>query len=401
MPATSPPRLSTVATDAELASCVAAAAGAKRVGVDVEASGMFTYRARICTVQLAWEEGSAVVIDALSVSLGGLAALLGRDGPIKIVHDVAFDARLLAEVGLPLDNVHDTALAARMLGRTATGLASLLDSELGVRITKEMQRHDWRARPLDERMLSYLAQDVTHLASLDDRLWSEVEARGVADEVLEETRYRLRSAEDAAKTPETSPAYTRIKGVERLAERELAVLRQVADLREHEAARRDVPPHRVASNEAMLVIARERPRTASQVARVRGVSRDDAGAGAFAESVARAVQTAGDVLPPEERAHFERPRLPAAVVRARRERESRLLAWRRAEAKRRAVDEQVVLPGHCVRDAVDLDDDSVERLRLVPGIGAFRVERDGAAMVAALRGEVTPAPVAEPEGPST
>lgn len=376
-----------VARDAELREVVSAASAATRIAVDLEASGMFTYRARICAIQLAWDGGQVVVIDTLAVPLRGLSDLLGPGGPLKIVHDVAFDARLLAEVDIQLGNVHDTALAARMLGRTATGLASLLESELGVHIAKEMQRHDWRERPLDERMLAYLGQDVTYLAALDDELWGEVVDRGIAQEVLEETRYRLASAVEAVRSPDTSPPYTRVKGVERLAERELAVLRVVAELREREAARRDVPPHRVASNDALLAIAKERPRTAPQVARIRGMPRDVPDAVAFAEEIAAAVRQAGATLPPEERARFERPRAPAAVARARREREGRLLAWRREEAKRRGVDEQVVLPGHCVKDAVELQPGTPDELRRVPGIGAFRVERYGQAIAGALRGD--------------
>jgi ribonuclease D len=390
-PTTTP--MQVIAREDELREVVRSASGATRVAVDLEASGMFTYRARICAMQLAWDGGHVAVIDTLAPSLahlgglGGLAGLLGVGGPVKIVHDVAFDARLLAEVGIQLGNVHDTALAARMLGRAATGLASLLESELGVHIAKEMQRHDWRERPLDERMLAYLGQDVTYLAALDEKLWGEVVARGIAEEVLEETRYRLASAIEAIRSPDTSPPYTRVKGVERLAERELAVLRVVAELREREASRRDVPPHRVASGDALLAIARERPRTAAQVMRLRGVPRDTPDCAAFADDVACAVLGAGETLPPQELARFERPRAPAALVRARRERETRLLAWRREEAKKRGVDEQVVLPGHCVKDAVAIEPGTPDDLRRVPGIGAFRVDRDGAAMASALRGE--------------
>ena len=376
-----------VAREDELREVATQAAAAPRVAVDLEASGMFTYRARICTVQLAWGSDQVFVVDAMQAPVGALGALLGVSGPVKIVHDVAFDARLLAEVGVELGNVHDTSLAARMLGRTATGLASLLESELGLQITKDMQQYDWRLRPLDERMLGYLARDVTHLHALDDKVWGEVVEHGIVDEVIEETRYRLASAVQAVRQPEVEPPYTRIKGVERLAERDLAVLRAVADLREREAMERDVPPYRVATNAALLAVVTARPTTTAQFFRVPGVARGSPEAVRFAERVLRAVPEAGDTLPPEERARFERPRPPAAVTRARRERETRLLAWRREEAKRRSVDEQVVLPGHCVKDAVEDELSAVADLQRVAGIGAFRIARDGEAIVRALRGE--------------
>jgi ribonuclease D len=108
--------------------------------------------------------------------------------------------------------------------------------------------------------------------------------------------------------------------------------------------------------------------------------------------------SAGEGIPEDERTYFEPERVPPAVSKARRERESRLLAWRKEEAKRRGVDEQVVLPGHCVKDAVDGSVTDVEDLLRVPGIGAFRVNRDGAAIVSALRGDGVAAPAVQAEG---
>jgi ribonuclease D len=377
-----------VATAEELRRVLSSCAHAARVALDLEASGMFTYRARPCTLQLAWDDGRRVaVVDVLSAPLPLVDELLGGGGPIKIVHDVAFDARLLAECGTPLANVHDTAIAARMLGRKATGLASLLETELGVRIGKELQQHDWRTRPLDSGMVSYLVSDVVHLERLESALWRQVTERAIEREVLEETAYRLASAKSAAGTPSTEPPYMRIRGIERLSERQLATLRAVAALREQEAARRDVPPHMVAPNEALLSIARTRAATEEDLARVRGISTATPAARAFVAELARAVASAGERIPDDDRALLERPRVPAAILRTRREREARLMKWRREEAARRAVDEQVVLPGHCVKDAAEYGASSVEDLVRIAGIGAFRIERDGTAIVGALCGE--------------
>jgi len=377
-----------VTETSELSDLARDAGHAERLAVDLEASGMFAYRASICTVQLAWHSAEHLaVVDTLTAPVAGLARLLGVDGPTKIVHDVAFDARLLAEAGVELGNVHDTAIAAHMLGRAATGLASLLASELGVQIAKGMQQHDWRLRPLDAGMLTYLAADVAHLEALERVLWREVTERGVEDEVLEETRYRLASAAAGARAPQDAPAYARIKGVSKLPERDRAALRVLAELREREAQRRDVPPYRVASNETLIALAHARPTTPTEVARMRGVASASPEARAFIEEVARGMAAAGVTIPEEERALFEKPQMPAAAAKARREREVRLLSWRRAEAKRRGVDEQVVLPGHCAKDAVDGDIASADDLARVRGIGAFRVHRDGDAIVRALRGE--------------
>jgi ribonuclease D len=358
----------------------------QRVAVDLEASGMFTYRARLCTLQLAWDEGHAVaIVDTLAVSPAGLAGMLGKRGPLKIVHDVAFDTRVLAEHGIELGNVRDTAVAAHMLGRAATGLASLLESMLGVRLAKDMQQHDWRKRPLDAASLAYLAADVASLDRLERALWAEVTERGIEQEVTEETEYRIASAIAAARAPEREPPYMRLRGIDRLSERELAGLRAIAEVREREAERRDVPPYRVMPHEALVELARRRPATREDAARVRGVpaSRPPA----LIDDIVRALAAAGDSLPEDDRALLQRPRVPTAVHRARRERESRLIAWRRAEATRRGVDQQVVLPGHCLKDAAGSEPAGLDELARIPGIGAFRVERDGEAILRTLRGE--------------
>jgi ribonuclease D len=120
---------------------------------------------------------------------------------------------------------------------------------------------------------------------------------------------------------------------------------------------------------------------------MRGVSTSSPEARAFADELARGVAMAGETLPEEERTLFDRVRVAPAEARARREREVRMTAWRRTEAVRRGVDEQVVLPGHCAKELVGGQVTTVDELARVPGIGLFRVHRDGDAILRALRGE--------------
>ncbi|MCL2450903.1 MAG: ribonuclease D [Polyangiaceae bacterium] len=376
-----------VEDDATAARIAAIAARAPRVSLDVEASGLHAYRARACAVQLAWDEGRQVaVVDALSVSPAVLGELLGAAGPVKIVHDVAFDARVLGQSGCAVDRVYDTAIAARMLGRPATGLAALLDAELGVKMSKALQQHDWRIRPIDDAMMAYLSEDVRHLEALAARLWSELGDRGIEEAVIEETRYRIDCARASLAEPRDDMPYLTIKGADRLTEVELAALRAIFFVREGEAAARDVPPFRVAPPDALMALARARPTTAAGVARVRGIdaSPDQE---PFLAALARAIAEAPACLPESERQRIHPPRLPREEARGRREREARLMAWRREEAKRRGVDEQVLLPGHCVKDAAAASIATPDDLARVPGIGAFRIERDAGAILRALRGE--------------
>ena len=368
----------------ELADVARRLAQSPRVAFDLESNGMHAYRATACIIQLACD-GEVIVVDSLATSLAPLGDLLSSPHTEKIVHDVAFDARILAEAGVRLANARDTSIAARMLTRPATGLAALLESELGVHIDKKMQQHDWAERPLTAAMVTYLAGDVLHLSELADRLFGEVTERGIAEEVEEETRYRLAQAIAAAGAEDPRPPYVRLKGIDRVPPEELPILRHLANIRERLSAELDVPPYKVLGPDVLFAIAKAKPTSIDELAQIRGAM-----GGRRARSIANDLLDAVTVgiedgaIPDEDRVWFEKPRIPGPVVRARRAREQRLSKWRKDEAKRRGVDEQVILPGHCLQGLADLEDATLEGIAQVPGIGAFRAERDGAALVAVL-----------------
>lgn len=379
-----------VASDQQLAAAASRLAEHDTIAIDIESNGLFKYKATLCTLQIA-SPSEIVIVDALSVRLGPLRDALGPSGPKKVIHDIAFDARILTEAGILLGNVFDTSIAARMLGRTATGLASLL-GELGVTVDKKLQHHDWTERPITAEQLRYLSDDVAHLTDLADKLSAELRERGIEEAVEEETRYRLAQAIASIEVVDRRPPYVRLKGVDRVPEADLPILRRLAELREAKAREIDVPPYKVLAPDVLFAIARAKPRTLDELAQVKGATsgqRARSMAAAMLEAVAGGL---ADVeIPREERAMLERPRLPPAIAKARRAREASLTAWRRATAKTRAVDEQVVLPGHCLQDLADLDASKLDDEQLtqaitgVKGVGAFRVARDGEAIREALR----------------
>ncbi|MBX3232301.1 MAG: HRDC domain-containing protein [Labilithrix sp.] len=380
-----------VADERGLAAVAERLAGAPVLAVDVESNGLFKYRASLCTLQLATPDAEPIVVDALATPLAPLARVLAESGPRKIVHDIAFDARILAESGVLLGNVFDTSLAARMLGRTATGLAALLQSELGVAMDKKLQHHDWTERPLERQHIAYLEADVAHLPALAARLEREVAERGIAAEIEEETRYRLAQAAASVAAGDPRAPYLRMKGIDRVAREELPLLRRLAEVREAEARALDVPPYKVIGPDVLFAIAKARPRTMDELTRVKNALAGHRARAIAPKLLAAVAQGVADgAIPDADAALLERPRLPSAQIKARRAREHRLTAWRRAEAKRRGVDEQVVLPGHCLQDLADLEDATLAAIAAVPGIGAFRIEQSAAALLAALHGRNEP-----------
>ena len=98
------------------------------IAFDLEGDGLYRYRSQLCAVQLATRDGDIRLIDTLAITdRSPLNAVLGPKGPRKTVHDVSFDARLLAENGVELGNVFDTSVSARFLDEPKGGLAALLE----------------------------------------------------------------------------------------------------------------------------------------------------------------------------------------------------------------------------------------------------------------------------------
>lgn len=371
---------------------------ATTIGVDIEANGLFVHRPRLCMVQLAWEEGDRTkiaVIDALRVDVAALAPLFGAPTPIKVLHDLTFDARMLHECGAPIRHVRDTSVAARLLGLQATGLASVLSTVLGIVVTKRFQQHDWSRRPLEAAHLEYLSNDVSHLLRLDRALMQKVEAMDIVAEVEAECAYKLEAA--AAPPRDQRPAYARIKGVHRLDRTDRAVLMHLVAAREDIAERVNVPPFKVITNEVLLELARRRPTSVGELGRVRGASSGRAGRHAqrWIEAIVAGIK-AGDV-PESDRMLFDPPPFDREAMTRRREIECRLKAFRRAESERRGVDEQVVLPGHCVEDVASIlasasvaDPDLASRIAAVSGLGAKRAERYSRVLAALLDASTNP-----------
>jgi ribonuclease D len=373
-----------LASGDEVARLAARLARARLVALDVESNGLYAFQPALCTLQLAWQgergEAGVAIVDALRAPVDPLAPLFGPGGPPVVVHDLTLDARLLRARGVTLGNVRDTSVAARLLGRANLGLAALVASELGGRVDKALQNYDWSRRPLLAEHLAYLAGDVTCLLPLWHELAAHVALAGVEDEVAEETAYKLAEALSPRPAP---PAYRRLRGFERLDAPGRAVLRRAHRARDALAEALDVPAFRVAPNEWLLALAGARPTSEAALRALLEAEGAPPAVARHAEAWARAVRDGvadgdapeGPPAPPDDR----------ALVARRRARDVKLREWRRRRASERGVDEQAVLPGHCLADVAALDEPTPEALAAVPGLGRARLARDGRELLALVR----------------
>jgi ribonuclease D len=241
------------------------------VAVDTEGASFHRFVDRIYLLQMSTRELTAV-LDPLTI---GKPAALGRilesDTIEKVFHDADYDLRLLhQDYGWNTRRLFDTRVAAQLLGIRAFGLAALLERSFGLKLDKKHQRADWSMRPLPRDMLDYASQDTMYLLELRDRLAGELESAGrwswAAEEFerLEGTRWEV-EAEDTG--------YMRIKGARDLDRRQLAIFREVVRFRDGIARELDRATFRVAGNEALFAVVKERPQTVEALAAIKGVPR--------------------------------------------------------------------------------------------------------------------------------
>ena len=312
----------------------AAASGARRLGLDVEASGMHAYRARPCALQLAWDAGRSVaVVDPARVALGPTRRdprrrRPGQDCPRRRLRR----AHSRRESGSCSATSTTRRSRRGCWARTATGLAALLESELGVRIGKTLQQHDWRMRPLDDahaRRTSATTCGTSRRSTTSSGARSA--ERGIEDAVLEETRVPLRPVRRrrrrAAHRSRRTAGQGRRASSRSASSRSLRAI--VVAARSARPQRRDVPPHRVASApKRCWPRAGTRPTTAAAVARVRGIAGATPEGHAFVESArASARPPAPRQLPDDERARL-RARANAGGDGARSDASARRASWR-------------------------------------------------------------------------
>jgi ribonuclease D len=273
------------------------------VAVDTEGASFHRFVDRIYLLQMSTRDLTAV-LDPLAI---GKPAALGRilesDTIEKVFHDADYDLRLLhQDYGWNTRRLFDTRVAAQLLGIRAFGLAALLERSFGLKLDKKHQRADWSMRPLPRDMLDYASQDTMYLLELRDRLAGELEAverwSWAAEEFerLEGTRWEQPEGEDTG--------YMRIKGARDLDRRELAIFRELVRFRDGIARELDRATFRVAGNEALFAVAKERPQTMEALAAIKGVPRGIAerrGAEMLA-AVRRGMEIPEDQLPKFPRA---------------------------------------------------------------------------------------------------
>ncbi|MEH2398422.1 ribonuclease H-like domain-containing protein [Nostoc sp.] len=146
------------------------------IAVDTETMGLLPQRDRLCLVQLCNLEGkvTAIRIAKGQAEAPNLKKLLEAANVVKVFHFARFDlATLRANLGIQVQPVFCTKIASK-LARTYTnrhGLKDVVQELEKVELDKSSQSSDWgNAASLSEAQLSYAANDVRYLLSVQQKL---------------------------------------------------------------------------------------------------------------------------------------------------------------------------------------------------------------------------------------
>lgn len=265
-----------ITTHQELMTLIARARAASCVALDTEFVWEHTFYPRLGIIQIGLSETDCHLVDAPAIGdLSPLGNLLGDSSVVKILHDAQQDLWILKHAtGIAPKNVFDTRCAAGFAGMSSTlSLVNLLRTCLAVRLSKTETRTDWLQRPLSDEQLAYAADDVRYLPALRNHLHEAVRKRDRTAWLADE----LALYDDPALYDDRDPdeQYLRVKGTGRLSRRELAIVRELAAWRECEARTRDVPRNRVIGDEALVELARKKPRKTEALRRVRSLNARD------------------------------------------------------------------------------------------------------------------------------
>ena len=346
------------------------AGGSRAIVIDTESDSLYHFHQKICLIQVATEAGSSYLLDPLEgFPVEALRGLLENPGLTKVFHGADYDIALLkAKASIGIRNVYDTMIAAKFLGRTEVGLQATLRDELGLTISKGNQKDDWSARPLSPEQENYALTDVNHLLEVVAKQTAELEEKRRLHWVQEECE-ALESLSGLPGKVDPREVFRDVKGVAALPPRALAIFRELIACREEIADELDLPPFRVAVNEALLSLARTEKDGGKEA--VMGNLRRREYADRFREAVVRGLDVPEADLPWLERGR--RIELPLAQQR----RVAVMKEWRKAASTRIGLELSLVIPQRLIDKIAEANPASLDELSAIDGLRRWRVDAFG------------------------
>tara|TARA_Y100000588_G_C14043802_1_gene834040 strand:- start:85 stop:1011 length:927 start_codon:yes stop_codon:yes gene_type:complete len=188
---------------------------------------------------------------------------------MKVLHAARQDIEIFLHLMGQLPNpIFDTQIAAMVCGfGEAVSYENLARKIANARIDKSSRFSDWAGRPLEKRQLKYALSDVMHLPCIYISLKNQLAETGreswIADDMA-----TLGRKDTYITEPHSAWKKIKTRGAN---SRTLAILRELAAVREEWAKLYDIPRQHVIRDQSLLEISSSQPTTVEHLMRVRGL----------------------------------------------------------------------------------------------------------------------------------
>lgn len=350
------------------------------IACDTESNGLFAYYERVCLIQLSVDTGQTIedyIIDPFAVDQFQDLGQLFADPQIEIIfHAAEYDIiSMKRDFGFEFTHLFDTYIAARILGFDKVGLGALLERYFGIEVDKRFQQANWSLRPLPQDQLAYAQMDTHYLPTLRDLLTDELQKMNYLAEARE--IFAEISQAPAASRSFDPDGFWRIRTPRPLQPSEAAVLRDLYQWREQQAAQQNIPPYKVMRDNELVAIAMMQPRHVDHLERIKGASRQSLQRyGRSIIHLVKLAQQSQPPAPPQQQAQPDEDIL---------NRYQALYEWRKRRAAKRGVEGDIILSKSALWALAHHVPKNLHELEQIQEIGPYRRQQYAIELLELLR----------------
>jgi len=371
----SPPTIVTSA--AQLTALMETLSSQHAVAVDTESNSLYAYQEQICLIQLSIPGADYIVDPLADLDITPFAHIFADPEIQKVFHAAEYDVMCFKrDFGFRFSNLFDTMWAARILGWPRVGLGNILKETFDVQTKKRYQRYNWGKRPVKPEALAYARLDTHYLLPLR-RL--QIDALAQQEGRLEEAREAFDQIASSDPMPYNSfdpEDFWDIKGAHDLTGREQATLRELAIWRDQEARRQDRPLFKILHDRTLVALAQACPRTRQELVNLNGLKPYHVRrySKRILRAIVRGARADAPAPPPPPPRHSDEEIARFQALRS----------WRKQVAAGRGVNSSVIVSKSTLWALAEQNPRTIEELSCIEGLGPWRREAYGEAILQAL-----------------
>ena len=241
----------------------------KVLAIDTEFIRENTYYPVLCLVQIASDSFSAVIDPLSDIDLQPFLKILSNKNILKVFHagrqDIEIFFNLTGKIPTP---IYDTQIAAMFCGLgDQVSYDGLVDKFLGIKINKESQFSNWLQRPLTKKQVKYALADVNHLIKIFPLMKKVIKESNREEWVKKEFEHLTNK-----KIYDINPieVWKKIK-IRNPKSEILNILRYLAEWREIECKKRNIPKNRLIRDEVLVTLSQLKPNDIFSIKKLRGM----------------------------------------------------------------------------------------------------------------------------------